>query len=148
MQQQLGRIPNVETTANVNVNGGDEVDRFRTQMANAGESAAGMAAQLYVARSALQLLRRTAVEAKEIIIELDSAATDLALATGSNSEEAYRLLEQYNALGKRLGATTAQVAEGATEWLRQGKSAAETSALIEQSMILSKVGAMTADTAT
>ena len=148
VQQQLGQIPKVETTANVNVNGGDEVDKLRSQMDNAKTSAAGMAAQLYVARSALQLLRRTAVEAKEIIIDLDSAATDLALATGANSEEAYKLLEQYNALGKRLGATTVQVAEGATEWLRQGKSAAETSALIEQSMILSKVGAMSADEST
>lgn len=148
VQQQLGQIPKVETTANVNVNGGDEVDKLRSQMDSAKTSAAGMAAQLYVARSALQLLRRTAVEAKEIIIDLDSAATDLALATGANSEEAYKLLEQYNALGKRLGATTMQVAEGATEWLRQGRSAAETSTLIEQSMILSKVGAMSADEAT
>lgn len=148
VQQQLGQIPKVETTANVKVNGGDEVDELRSQMDSAKTSAAGMAAQLYVARSALQLLRRTAVEAKEIIIDLDSAATDLALATGANSEEAYKLLEQYNALGKRLGATTSQVAESATEWLRQGRSAAETSALIEQSMILSKVGAMSADEAT
>lgn len=148
VQQQLGQIPKVEAAANVNVNGGDEVERLRTQMANAGESAAGLASKIYIARNALQLLCRTAIEAKDVIIDLDSAATDLALATGANSEEAYKLLEQYNALGKRLRATTTQVAEGATEWLRQGRSAAETSTLIEQSMILSKVGAMSADEAT
>lgn len=35
-----------------------------------------------------------------------------------------------------------------SEWLRQGKSIAETTELIEQSMILSKVGAMDSETAT
>lgn len=148
IKQQMGEIPNVKATADVNVNGGDEVDKLRTQMDNAGTSAAGMAAKIYVARSALQLLRRTAIEAKDTIVDLDAAATDLALATGSNADEAYALLEQYNVLAKRLGATTTQVADGAVEWLRQGKSAAETGTLIEQSMILSKVGAMSADDAT
>lgn len=148
IKQQMGEIPNVKATADVNVNGGDEVDKLRTQMDNAGTSAAGMAAKIYVARSALQLLRRTAIEAKDTIVDLDAAATDLALATGSNADEAYTLLEQYNVLAKRLGATTTQVADGAVEWLRQGKSAAETGTLIEQSMILSKVGAMSADDAT
>lgn len=32
------------------------------------------------------------------IVDLDAAATDLALATGSNADEAYALLEQYNDL--------------------------------------------------
>ena len=148
IKQQMGEIPNVKATADVNVNGRDEVDKLRTQMDNAGTSASGMAAKIYVARSALQLLRRTAIEAKDTIVDLDAAATDLALATGSNADEAYALLEQYNVLAKRLGATTTQVADGAVEWLRQGKSAAETGTLIEQSMILSKVGAMSADDAT
>lgn len=70
VQQQLGQLPKVETTANVNVSGGDEVEKLRSQMANAGESAAGMASKIYIARSALQLLRRTAIEARETIVEL------------------------------------------------------------------------------
>lgn len=142
------QLPAMTATAKVGVDGGNEIDQLRSQLDSAGTSATGMISKIYLARSALQLLRRTAVEAKETIVELDAAATDLALATGSNADEAYRLLEQYNALGKRLGATTSQVSEGATEWLRQGKNAAETGTLIEQSMILSKVGAMSADSAT
>lgn len=148
VQQQLGQIPKMETMANVNVSGGDEVDKLRTQMANAGESAAGMASKIYIARSALQLLRRTAVEAKETIIELDSAATDLAIVTGTSANETYKLLEQYNQMVKELRATTTQISDAATSWLRQGKSAAETASLIEQSMILSKVAMLNSEDAT
>ena len=47
-----------------------------------------------------------------------------------------------------MGSTTTQVAEGASEWLRQGKSAEETTTLLKASMTLSKVGAIEASQAT
>ena len=117
-------------------------------MDKASNSASNMAAKVYLARTALQALRRAAQEAKDTVVELDKAATDLAIVTGSGSEEAYVLLKEYNQMAQQLGATTTQISDAAAEWLRQGKTAAETATLIEQSMILSKVGAMESATAT
>ena len=148
MQQQLQQIPKVETKANVNVEGAEQVDQLSQKMDKASNSVSNMAAKVYLARTALQALRRAAQEAKDTVVELDKAATDLAIVTGSGSEEAYALLKEYNQMAQQLGATTTQISDAATEWLRQGKTAAETATLIEQSMILSKVGAMESATAT
>lgn len=148
IKKSLQSVPDVTAKADVEVKGMEQVDNLRRKMDGAGDSATGMAAKLYLARTALQMLRRTVREAISTVQELDEAATSLALATGSGSDEAYKLLSEYNDMAKRLGATTTQVSDAATEWLRQGKSAAETSTLIEQSMVLSKVGAMDAAEAT
>lgn len=148
VQQQLRQLPQVETKANVDVKGAEQVDKLAEKMDKASNSASGMAAKVYLARTALQALRRAAQEAKDTVVELDKAATDLAIVTGSGSEEAYTLLKEYSQMAQHLGATTTQISDAAAEWLRQGKTAAETTTLIEQSMILSKVGAMESATAT
>lgn len=144
----LNQVPKIDTSANVRVNGTDQVNQLSAAMNSAERSAGSMAGQLVTAHTALYALRRAAREASETVQELDAAATDLAIVTGSNSQEAYALLGQYNALAKQLGATTTQVANAADEWLRQGRTVSETTDLIEQSMILSKVGAMDSAEAT
>lgn len=144
----LNQVPKIDTSANVRVNGTDQVNQLSAAMNSAERSAGSMAGQLVTAHTALYALRRAAREASETVQELDAAATDLAIVTGSNSQEAYALLGQYNALAKQLGATTTQVASAADEWLRQGRTVSETTDLIEQSMILSKVGAMDSAEAT
>lgn len=148
IQQQIQQIPGVSAKAAVKVDGAEQVDQLTSKMDNAGKSAANMAGQIYVARTALTALRRTAQEAIQTVVELDKAATDLAIVSGSGASEAYELLDEYNQMAQQLGATTTQISDAATEWLRQGKTAAETTALIEQSMILSKVGAMESAEAT
>ncbi len=114
VRRQLAQIPEIRTTADVDIDGGDEVDKLRSQMDNAGKSAESMAGKLYIARSALQLLRRAATEAKDTVLELDKAATGLAIVSGSRSEEAYSLLEEYNQMAQQLGSTTAQISNAAT----------------------------------
>ena len=146
--QRLQQIPQVEAKSNVSVEGTEQVNQLSQKMDKASNSASNMAAKVYLARTALQALRRAAQEAKDTVVELDKAATDLAIVTGSGSEEAYALLKEYNQMAQQLGATTTQISDAAAEWLRQGKTAAETATLIEQSMILSKVGAMESATAT
>lgn len=146
--EQMRQIPQVEAKADVNVEGAEQVEQLSQKMDKASNSASNMAANVYLARTALQALRRAAQEAKDTVVDLDKAATDLAIVTGSGSEEAYALLKKYNQMAQQLGATTTQISDAAAEWLRQGKTAAETATLIEQSMILSKVGAMEAATAT
>ena len=148
IQQQIQQIPGVSAKAAIKVDGAEQVDQLTFKMDNAGKSAANMAGQIYVARTALTALRRTAQEAIQTVVELDKAATDLAIVSGSGASEAYELLDEYNQMAQQLGATTTQISDAATEWLRQGKTAAETTSLIEQSMILSKVGAMESAEAT
>lgn len=148
VQKQLGQIPKVEATANVNVSGGDEVDKLRQRMDNVGGSAENMASRLYLARTALQALRRTTHEAIDTMRELDSAVTDLSMATGQDREKTYELLQDYNKLAEQLGSTTGQVAQAADQWLRQGHSISDTSTLIEDAMILSKVSQLDSAAAT
>lgn len=148
VQQQLGQMPKIETTANVNVSGGDEVDKLRQRMDNVGGSAENMASRLYLARTALQALRRTTHEAIDTMRELDSAVTDLSMATGQDREKTYELLQDYNKLAEQLGSTTGQVAQAADQWLRQGHSISDTSTLIEDAMILSKVSQLDSAAAT
>ena len=73
------------------------------------------------------------------IEDLNKAATDLQMVTGGNSQQTAQLLTQYNQLATQIGATTTEVASSAGEWLRQGKSIADTNTLIKDSMVLSKV---------
>ena len=145
LKQQLSKV---KADADINVTGSEQVKELREDMDKAGDSANAMAAKLYLARTALQALRKAAHEAIETVAELDKAATTLAIVTGGRSGEAYDLIAQYNELAKQLGATTVQISDAATSWLRQGKTTAETAELIEQSMILSKVAMVDSATAT
>lgn len=79
-------------------------------------------------------------ETIETIKDLDKAVVDLRIVTGGTQEEAEKLLATYNKMAQQLGSTTTEVAEAAVEWQRQGYNLAETNKLIENSMILSKVG--------
>jgi TP901 family phage tail tape measure protein len=89
-------------------------------------------------------LRRVA----ETVKELDGALVDLQIATGSSRAEAGSLLQSYSALGKELGASTADTAAAADAWLRQGYSVRQTQELIKASTYLSKLGQMEAAEAT
>lgn len=83
-----------------------------------------------------------------VVIELDKSFTDIKMVTGDSKDKIDALKESYSSLAKEMGATVDEVASGATEWLRQGKSVSETNELLKQSMILSKTGAMESSTAT
>jgi len=70
-------------------------------------------------------------------------------AEGAQTPAEIRALAQsYNALAKEMGATTIEVASGSVEWLRQGKTIAETTELLKSSVMLSKLGALDAANAT
>lgn len=58
------------------------------------------------------------------------------------------LMGKYNELAKDMSVTTKNITSSADEWLRQGKSVAETNELIKDSVILSKVGQIDAAEAT
>lgn len=58
------------------------------------------------------------------------------------TEQINNLASSFNDLAKSMGATTTEVAAGSTEWLRQGKTIAETQELLKSSLMLSKLGAL------
>lgn len=114
---------------------------------NIGDGIKNMVQYLMVYQ-AIGLIQRGMEKAYGTIKDLDKAFTDIQLVTGQTKQEMVGLTEEYNQLAKSMGATTQQVAEGASEWLRQGKTTEETTKLLQSSMTLSKVGAMESATAT
>lgn len=84
----------------------------------------------------------------QFIRDLNKELTNVQIVTGTSSQGAEQLSLQYNKLAKQLGATTIEVAKGSLEWARQGKSAEESSVLITNSMMMSKLAAMDSADAT
>ena len=80
----------------------------------------------------------------ENVVALDSAITNLQIATGKTREETSKLIKEYADLADQLGATITEVAEGADTWLRQGYDAEEANELIYASTMLSKLGQLEA----
>lgn len=78
------------------------------------------------------------------VVELDKALVNLQIASGKSRSEARTLIKEYSELARQLGATTAQVAESADTWLRQGYSTKDATTLIKNSTMLSKLGQMEA----
>lgn len=70
------------------------------------------------------------------------------MATGQSREKTYELLQDYNKLAKQLGAVTTQVSDAADQWLRQGHSISDTTTLIKDAMVLSKVSQLDSAAAT
>lgn len=78
------------------------------------------------------------------ITDLDEHLTNIRLVSGATAEETQKLAAEYNALAKELGTTTEQVARGSLEFIRQGKTQAETSELIRISTMQAKLANMDA----
>ena len=71
--------------------------------------------------------------------DYDEALTNIRIVTMGTREETERLMDTYNEIGQTLGASTIDVAEGAVDWLRQGYSQSDTTTLVQDSTILSKL---------
>lgn len=84
----------------------------------------------------------------QAVMQVDSAMTNLQMATGVSNDQAQQLMSTYAQLGNQLKATSTDVAASATEWLKQGKSIAESQKLAEDSIILSKIGDLSSEEAT
>ena len=100
------------------------------------------------AREIFRAVTNAIKEAVNEVKELNKAQTDLQIVTGKSNAEMVSLMNKYNELAKDMSVTTKNVASSADEWLRQGKSVAETDELIKDSVILAKVGQIDAADAT
>ena len=83
-----------------------------------------------------------------VIQDVNKAFTDIQMVTFDTAEAIGNLQREYADLAVRMSASITDVAKGASEWLRQGKSIAETTQLLEASMVMSKIGAIESAQAT
>lgn len=139
LKKDLNDVTNVKS---------DGLKQVSNNLDQVGRKATTTAANLTLAHQAIIGLERAARTMVTTAAELDKQLTGLRMVTGDSYDDASRLVDSYNVLARELGSTTAQVIDAADEWLRQGKSVSETETLIQQSMILSKVGAMDSAMAT
>jgi hypothetical protein len=78
----------------------------------------------------------------QYIIDLNKAMTDTQIVTGYTKDQIQDLASDYNDLASELGATTLEVANGALEWQRQGKTIEETEKLLRASVMMGKLANM------
>lgn len=142
------QLKNNNIRIDANVDGAEALNNVGNGLDTINKKSAATVASITLLHEAMNLLEQAARRVIQTAVDLDAQLTDLRMVTGDSYEEAARLVSGYNELARELGATTTQVLDAASEWLRQGKTIAETTELIEQSMILSKVGAMDSETAT
>lgn len=75
-------------------------------------------------------------EGVQYIKDLNKEMTNIQIVSGMSSKSIQQLAIDYNKLAKELSVTTLDVAKGSLEWIRQGKSAKETSQLLRASVMM------------
>ena len=93
---------------------------------------------------ALRTIKQAAKEAISTIKELDKSLTEQAMVTGKTREQTYALLSSYQALAAQTGSTTREIADLATQFMRQGKTTQESLVLTEAAMSAAKVAGISA----
>jgi len=72
-------------------------------------------------------------ESIRYIKELDVVLTEISVVTGKSRKEVYKLGREFNNMAKRLGRSTAEVANASKIFFRQGKSTEQVMLLVEAS---------------
>jgi len=93
---------------------------------------------------ALRTVKKALHEAVGTIKDLDKYLTEQAMVTGKTRKETYQLLSQYQKMAASLGATTKEVAEVATQFMRQGKTTADALTLTTAAISAAKVAGISA----
>lgn len=83
----------------------------------------------------------------DAVKELDAAMTELQMVTEQSDTSIQNMMSGYADMANELGVTLQTVAEGSSEWLRQGFSTEQTNELLRASTMLATVGNMGADEA-
>lgn len=96
-------------------------------------------AQLLMIGTPLMAIRRVMKEMVSTVNELNASMTDIRLVNGMSADSVEKLRDEYNELGKTIGATTKQIMDSAVEFTRQGRSIAETQTLINAAVMGAKL---------
>ena len=131
-----------------NVEGTEDLEKVSDGLDGINKKSAATVASVTFLNQALIELEQAAKKMIQTSAQLDEKLTDLRMVTGDSYEEASALVAKYNDLAKSLGATTKDILDASSDWLRQGHDVSETNELIRNSMILSKVSNLEAAAST
>ena len=151
--KKVDGLKNKDVKVDAKVTGKETIDSTAKSLEKATKSAAGFGntvksfAKFGAYLQGFQLLTQVTQEAVKAIKEIDDAIVDLQVASGESYETVRQMVTGWNSMAKSLGATTTEVTSAADTWLRQGKSVSEANELIQQSMVLSKLGQIDSDDA-
>ena len=95
--------------------------------------------QFTIYNMALRATKTAVNEAVKTVQELDKYLTEQAMVTGMSREETYRLVGTYQDLAIQCGATTKEIAQVSTEYMKQGKTVKESLVLTEAAVKAAKV---------
>ena len=135
-----------------------QVNALKTEAASLGKTGSSLFSdlsrgfkqigQFALTYGVLQQIPQVFTEMANTTVKVDDAMTQLQMATGVSDSQAKELMNTYSQMGKTLKATATDVAASSTEWLKQGKSIAESQKLAEDSIVLSKIGDLSSEDAT
>lgn len=134
--KQLSNAEEKAKVANLSL---DELDK-QDQVSGLGKAFK----QFSIYAVAVRTLKKAIREAVSTIKELDSSLTEQAMVTGKTRAQTYKLLSTYQDLAKQTGATTKEIAELSTQFIRQGKSTNEALVLTTAAMDAAKVANISA----
>ena len=138
----------INVSVNIDTEGIEQGQQQIHSLNNEARNARNIFTEYLNAREIFRAIANAIKMAVNEVKELNKAQTDLQIVTGKSNAEMVSLMNKYNELAKDMSVTTKNVASSADEWLRQGKSVAETDELIKDSVILAKVGQIDAADAT
>jgi hypothetical protein len=114
---------------------------FGTELASSMRRVLEYSLSLGLIYGALNQLKQGIQYIKDLNKEMTNIQV-LGVQGATTNEEITKLSGSFNDLAKSMGATTIEVARGSTEWLRQGKTVAETEELLKSTLMLAKLGAL------
>jgi hypothetical protein len=114
---------------------------FGTELASSMRRVVEYSLSLGLLYGALNQLKQGIQYIKDLNKEMTNIQV-LGVQGATTNEEITKLSGSFNDLAKSMGATTIEVAKGSTEWLRQGKTVAETEELLKSTLMLAKLGAL------
>lgn len=131
--EKVDKLDNKKIGVETKVQGTEKVDglsqSFQKAEKSAGTFKRGLA-NLGAYANVFKEIEQGAKAAVKAVQEIDKSIVDLQMATGEGYSSIKKMMSGYNDFAKQLGATTTEVSAGASDWLRQGKSIAETNKLI------------------
>ena len=151
VSKKVDGLKNKDVKVNAKVTGKETIDSTAKSLDKATKSASGFGntikgfAKFGAYLNIFQTIEQTARKAAESIKEIDDQIVNLQMATGRSYEDIRQLSQEYLTLGKNLGATGTEMLSGADLWLRSGRSMSETTKLLKDSTVLSKVASMDAE---
>ena len=116
--------------------------QINTRQQNLGQMLISTIAHYAMYMVAMKLWTGVASSIKDCVNytkDLNEAMTNIRVVTMDTKEATEGLLDSYNQIGQELGADTLDIAEGAVDWLRQGYSTGDTTELVKDSTILSRL---------